>query len=145
MTWDAKEGPKNVSETASGSSLAPAVGSVGGRMQRENRGHMASSELSASLMALAMGETVGVHSLQSASEHNGVLGEIVVHNLAKAQWGVKTVTLNWQSDLAQVIKFDACQQSCCCCWAGRGLAGQEEPACAFITAAGCLGFGKDVL
>jgi len=90
LTWDAKEGPKNVSETASGSSLATAVGSVaaGGRMQSENRG---SPELSAALLAPVMGATVRVHSLQSAPEHNGVVGEIVVHDLAKCRWGVKSV------------------------------------------------------
>ena len=61
-------------------------------MAEFNWGHTVIPQLIDTLTALVMGAMVRVHSLQSAPEHNGVLGEIVNHNAVKGRWFVKTAT-----------------------------------------------------
>lgn len=82
------------SRAVSVSFVPPASGSaaVGSVMQICNRHYSASPEQLTAPGTLAIGDMVRVHSLQSAYEHNGKLGEIVKHDLGKDQWGVKTVT-----------------------------------------------------
>ena len=73
-------------------SFPPASGSVeaGGKMEREDDHCTATLEQQDLPGVLAIGARVRMHSLQLAPEHNGVLGEIVKHNLAKGRWYVKT-------------------------------------------------------
>jgi len=59
-------------------------------MEREDDHCTATLEQQNPLGALMIGARVRMHSLQSAPKHNGVLGEIVKHNLAKGRWYVKT-------------------------------------------------------
>jgi len=100
------------SGTASGPLLAPAAVFIatGGRLQSENRRHAANPEPQVTPRALAMGALVRVHSLQSALEPNGVLGEIVKHDVANGRWDVKTATGNVMSlkpsNLTLVSKAD---------------------------------------
>ena len=79
--------PAVVQGAASGeaSGSFPAAGSMaaGGRIHSENRCHTAIPQLTDTMTALVMGTMVRVHLLQSAPEHNGVLGEIVNHNAVK--------------------------------------------------------------
>jgi len=61
-----------------------------GKTQSEDRGHTGNLEQSST--GLEMGAIVRMHSLQSAPEHNGLMGEIVERDFTKDRWGIRTVT-----------------------------------------------------
>jgi len=64
-----------------------------GKMQSEDRGHTGTLEQAQQATGLLeMGAMVRMHSLQSATEHNGLMGEIVERDATKDRWGIRTVT-----------------------------------------------------
>jgi len=64
-----------------------------GKMQSEDRGHTGTLEHAQQATGLLeMGAMVRMHSLQSATEHNGLMGEIVERDATKDRWGIRTVT-----------------------------------------------------